>query len=241
MPRRPARFLIPAFTGCSWRNRPGSISQRFRSLAAQCALCRGDIRVAYNRRFYGSVLAAESLIAEDGGPTSFQFEFTEWSHQIAALDRPAEVKRSWFMANSSHVLDLAFFLGGKPRELSAYRAGGLEWHPSGSVYAGAGVAENGALFSYGANWESAGRWGVEVLTRKRRFIFRPMEKLQVQERGSLAIAEMPDADTSDSDFKPGLYKMVRAFFSGEASRLPSLEEHATMAETFERIRTGLGK
>ena len=47
--------------------------------------------------------------------------------------------------------------------------------------------QKGAMFSYFADWEAPGRWGLEVLTRKRRLIFRPMEQLQVMPLGSVKI------------------------------------------------------
>ena len=39
-----------------------------------------------------------------------------------------------------------------------------------ALVAGAGVTENGALFSYHANWEAPGRWSVEIMTKKRRLM-----------------------------------------------------------------------
>ena len=51
------------------------------------------------------------MIAEDGGVTSFHFEFTEWSHQIQHLQKAPGVMDHWVLGNSSHVLDLAFHLG----------------------------------------------------------------------------------------------------------------------------------
>ena len=32
-----------------------------------------------------------------------------------------------------HVVDLAFFLGGKPEEISTFISGSLDWHPSASA------------------------------------------------------------------------------------------------------------
>jgi len=127
-----------------------------------------NVFVAYNRRFYASVIKAKEIIEKDGGVTSFNFEFTEWSHEIEKTTKAPDVKENWFLANSTHVVDLAFLLGGRPKEISSYTAGGLNWHPSASIFAGAGVSESGALFSYQANWESAGRWSVEIMTRKHR-------------------------------------------------------------------------
>ena len=89
------------------------------------------------------------------------------------------------MANSTHVVDLAFFLGGAPEKISSYVGGKLDWHPNGSIFSGAGITKNNTLFSYNANWEAPGRWGVEVITNKSRLILRPLEKLQIQKIGNL--------------------------------------------------------
>lgn len=181
------------------------------------------IFIAYNRRFYASTQKAQELIKKDDKVLSFNFEFTEWSHKIAVLKKPKAVKRIWLLANSSHVIDLAFFLGGKPKEIKCFTAGGLDWHPGASIYAGAGISENGALFSYNANWESAGRWGVEILTPKRKLILRPLEKLSIQKRGSLVTEEVPLHDKLDINFKPGLYLQVKSFL-GSQSSLPTIQK-----------------
>ena len=182
-----------------------------------------EIFVAYNRRFYASTRKVQEMIKEDGGVLSFDFEFTEWSHKIANLKKPRLVKNNWFLANSSHVIDLAFFLCGKPKKIKCFATGGLDWHPKASIYSGAGVSENGALFSYHANWESAGRWGVEILTSKRKLILRPLETLFVQNRGSIETKQVFLNDKMDTDFKPGLYIQVKTFL-GSKIGLPTIQE-----------------
>jgi predicted dehydrogenase len=195
------------------------------------------VSVAYNRRFFASVLAARALIEEDGGVDSFSFEFTEWSHEIEKLRKAPGVKENWVLANSSHVLDLAFHLGGAPMEMHSFTRGRLDWHPAGAVFAGAGRARGGALFSYQANWRSAGRWGLEINTTRRRLIFRPMEQLQVMMKGSVSIHPVEVAGAElDAQFKPGLYRQVEAFVHGSGqSSLCSLEEHVTLTAWYERI------
>lgn len=206
------------------------------------SICRNQgvtAYVAYNRRFYSSVLLAQRLIAEDGGVLSYSFEFTEWGHTIEPLT-DEDLKRNWFFANSSHVVDLAFYLGSLPRTFSSYVSGSLSWHPQGSIFSGAGVAKNGALFSYCANWEAPGRWGVEVLTKKRRFILRPLEKLQIQNIGSVAIVEHPLEGTYDTDFKPGLYLETMAFLETTplSAQLLSLADHVKRLPVYEQILAG---
>ena len=205
--------------------KPGGIDRdEILSVCEETKKCGGDVYIAYNRRFYASVRKAQEIIRDDGGVTSFSFEFTEWSHQIADLEKAPGIKENWLLANSSHVIDLAFFLGGKPKTMSCYKTGGLDWHPSGSIYAGAGVSVNGALFSYQANWEAPGRWGVEILTKKHRLIFRPLEKLQLQKIGSVNIEEVPIDDDLDCTFKPGLFLQTKTFIEGGESNMLGIEE-----------------
>lgn len=219
--------------------KPAGLNEdEIKEVAAEAKGCDAEVYVAYNRRFYASTLKAQEIIAEDGGISSFNFEFTEWSHVIKDLDKSGEVKEEWFLANSTHVVDLAFFLGGTPEKLATYTSGSLDWHPRASVYAGAGITEGGVLFSYQANWAAPGRWGVEILTSKHRMIFRPMEQLQVQNIGSVAIEDVVLDNTLDSEFKPGLYLQVKAFLDGNFEfkyNLLKIEEQLSNMTFYNRI------
>jgi predicted dehydrogenase len=216
--------------------KPGGLdNHEIRSVHEEAKKKNAEVYVAYNRRFYASTLKAREIIRKDGGVRSFHFEFTEWSHEIVKIKKAAGVKENWLLANSSHVIDLAFFLGGRPKEISCYSGGELDWHPSGSIFTGAGISETGALFSYQADWGAPGRWGVEVLTKKHRFIFRPMEKLHIQEIGSVIAEEVPLDDELDRKFKPGLYLQVQAFTDGKLSSLLKIEEHLIMLRYYSMI------
>jgi predicted dehydrogenase len=197
-----------------------------------------EVYVAYNRRFYASTLASEEIIAKDGGIVSFSFEFTEWSHSIEKLNLKQAELEAWFLANSTHVIDLAFYLGGIPKEINCYTAGGLSWYPNASIFSGAGISENGSLFSYQANWKSPGRWGLEVLTAAHRLIFRPMEQLHIQKIGSVAIEKADIDDSLDTRFKPGLYLETKAFLSNETDRLLNIKQHLRNLDWYEKIERG---
>lgn len=215
-----AKKLISAGVRSILLEKPGGLTGlEIKSVAREAVSKKAQIYIAYNRRFYASTRKAIEIIKRDGGAKSFTFDFTEWSHQIAKLKISPVIKKNWFLANSSHVVDLAFFLGGKPVSMSSYKAGGLRWHPAGSVFSGAGVASSGALFSYSANWAGPGRWGIEIFTAKFRLIFRPLEKLQIQKIGSLAVEEVTIDDRLDKKFKPGIYKQVKSFLSDKKSLL----------------------
>ncbi|MDA8692813.1 Gfo/Idh/MocA family oxidoreductase [Saprospiraceae bacterium] len=188
-----------------------------------------SVYVAYNRRFYASSLKALDIIRDEGGVSSFNFEFTEWSHKIVKLDKPKADLENWFLANSSHVVDMAFFLGGKPKKLFSLVEGSTEWYSKGSKFTGCGVTEDNALFNYSANWKSPGRWAVEILTDNYRLIFKPLEKLQIQKLGSIKI-EYDESINYDFDekFKPGLYEQVKAFLNLDSpyvGNLVKIQEH----------------
>ncbi|MEW5715675.1 Gfo/Idh/MocA family oxidoreductase [Pseudomonas sp. SB113] len=193
------------------------------------------VYVAYNRRFLASVIAARELIAEDGGVTSFNFEITEWSDTIQKISKAEGVKENWFFANTSHVTDLAFYLGGKPRQIATFTTGGLPWHSRAARFSGAGETADGALFSYIGDWQAPGRWAIEISTNKRRFIFKPLEKLQVQLINSVAVETLDIEATLDAEYKPGLYLQVKHFLVSDKTGLCSLEEHLENSKLYARI------
>ena len=194
-----------------------------------------EVYLAYNRRFFSSVLKAKEIIAEDGGVTSFNFEFTEWGHVIAKYNKPQDELKNWFYANSSHVVDLAFFLGGVPVKMDCHTAGEISWHKP-AIFVGVGVTDKGALFSYQANWAALGRWGVEVLTSQHRLYLRPMESLQIQNLGSVAINPVEIDDHLDKEFKPGFYLETKSFLEKETSNLCSIaEQQRHVAEIYNNI------
>ncbi|MCK6649399.1 MAG: Gfo/Idh/MocA family oxidoreductase [Bacteroidia bacterium] len=215
----------------------GMNRKEIEELAILASSKKANVFVAYNRRFYSSVLKAEEIIKTDGGVSSFNFEFTEWAHVIEPLQKAPGVKETWLLANSTHVIDLAFYLGGKPAVMNSYTSGQLSWHKH-SVYSGAGRSVTGALFSYQANWEAPGRWVLELLTKNFRLIFKPMEELQVQVKGSVAINKVEIDNTFDTQFKPGLYRQTEAFLGKEYFKLKSIASQLEDAKIYEQIALG---
>ncbi|MGZ3774632.1 MAG: Gfo/Idh/MocA family oxidoreductase [Bdellovibrio sp.] len=176
------------------------------------------VYIAYNRRFLDSVVELKKRIALDGGIQSCFFEFTEWSHVIDKLpDSPA--KQTTFISNSTHVVDLAFHLIGSPKKMTCYKDGEnlFNWNSGPSRFTGSGVSEKNVLFCYHANWTSAGRWGIEILTKNARYYLRPLEKLSRQTTGTLQIEEINLLATAPSDLKPGLKLMVQDFLQDTPS------------------------
>lgn len=198
-----------------------------------------QVFVGYNRRYYSSVRTAKKLINENSETIQhIHFEFTEWSHRIDELtyfdDR---VRARWGLANSAHVIDMAFINSGLPvKSKSLFQQQGenlIDWHKNASRMSGAGQTSQGVSFSYLAHWASAGSWSLEWITDKNRYIFKPIESLKVQKRGSIQqeSAELVDADL-DSQYKPGLFLQNKAFLKGEnTDMLVSLSEALNLGNT----------
>lgn len=211
----------------------GSSYSDVEKLAALASANGCDVRVAYNRRYYASVIRGKEIIEEDGGVRSFHFDFSEWSHKIEPLSKECGVKERWFFHNSSHVVDLAFYLGGWPSNISSLSERPMSWHPVG-LFVGMGKTDTGALFSYNSDWKGPGRWGIELTTEKHRLIYRPLEKLQIQEVGTIATNFVEIDESMDELYKPGFYKQVEAFLSGDES-LPCIQEQLAHLKTYKEI------
>jgi len=228
--------LIQAGTRKILLEKPGGLHfeqiQRLNGVANEHS---ANVWLAYNRRFYASTLKAVEMISKDDGVMSVHFEFTEWSHKIRDSHMDAAVKEHWFLGNSTHVVDLVFHLCGIPKDWSSWHSGSLDWHPSAARFAGAGVTDHGSLFSYLADWEAPGRWGIEILTRKHRYIFRPMEELQITALGSVKVEKVQINNSLDHSFKPGLYLQTEAFLNQNTSKLCSLPEQVEHARIYSQM------
>ena len=193
-----------------------------------------DVYIAYNRRFFASAIKAREIIAEDLGAQLITFNFTELSDKIESLNYPRRLTENIFFNNSVHVVDLALSFGELPEDVFVSSAGELPWHSKGATFAGHAKTTSGLLYSFCADWRGGGRWAVEVSTKNRRLILCPLEKLQVQDRGSFQLRDELISDGVDSDYKPGLYRMVESFvcINPKQSQLPSLASHIKNTEMF---------
>lgn len=218
--------------------KPGDLTKEGLTEIKQCAeQYDSNVQIAYNRRFYSSIIALKEQVELDGGIMGAHFEFTEWVHTIDPATYDSDSLRKWILSNSSHVLDAAFSIIGTPQELhtNIQGAGNIDWHPSGSIFTGSGVSVDGVPFTYHANWQSAGRWAIEIFTSKRRFYLKPMEKLQVQLKGSVAVNEFEIDDQLDKDFKPGLFRLTKSFLSHHNNDLVGIDEQIRMVVYYDQI------
>lgn len=195
--------------------------------------------IAYNRRFYSSVDKFRELLKLDSKILSFNFEFTEWPHTLESLQNQEAVKENLLYANSTHLIDLAFFLCGKPSSFICISADKLNWHKK-AIYAGAGLTEHGSVFSYQANWKGPGRWGIEVITENFRYYFRPLEELWIQKQRTVKLEKVDIDNSIDVKYKPGLFNQLNAFlFNQNDDRLINIEsQYSNCKLIYETILNG---
>jgi predicted dehydrogenase len=191
-----------------------------------------QIFIAYNRRYYGSVQEALNIIKNDGGALSCHFDFTEWEKSVLTSGVDDKVLKRWFFANSTHIIDTVFFLIGTPKKISFYGRKLLDWHSGNSIMAGSGISSNKVLFSFHSNWNSAGRWSMDISTTHHKIIFCPIEELKIMKKNSIVVHDLPK-DEDDTNFKPGLLKQLKDLMKKKPVFACSLSEHAKNWEIYE--------
>ncbi len=216
--------------------KPGGVNYReIKNLYSLAKKKKCKIYIAYNRRFYSSVLKLKKLLNKNNKILNIYFDFSEWSHIIKKINKDKKVKSHWLLANSSHVIDLAFYLSGKPNHKKFFSRGKLDWHKSSSSFCGAGVTKKNIIFSYNSDWISPGRWGIDVMTKKYRYILRPIEKLKYVEKGSIEMKDIYMDDKFDMIFKPGLFLQLKNFLNGNFKELCSLREQVDNMKIYSEI------
>jgi hypothetical protein len=220
-----SKYLINNGTKRILLEKPGGINlNELKSLQSLAKKKKTKIFIAYNRRFYHSVEIMKKLIKRDGGVRSMIFDFTEWSNRISKLKKDNKIKENWFLSNSTHVVDLAFHLCGKPKTWKFWHKGGLHWHSRSSSFCGAGITDKGIIFSYLSDWEAPGRWGLELMTKKNRFILKPMEELKVIKLDSVVVEKIKIKKKIDTNYKAGIFLQTKKFVNKQDLLFCSLAE-----------------
>lgn len=191
------------------------------------------IWIAYNRRYYSSVLKLQEIISKEPVQACF-FDFTDREKDILLSSKSDSVKSIWGFANSSHVIDTAFSLIGYPEEMTCDSSGYLKEHPTGSTFVGHGKTKE-VLFSYFASWQGGGRWNVEISTSEGRYKLSPIEELQFCKKNQFNWVNIELSDQDDINFKPGLKKMMSSVLNEDSIHLPMLNEQIEFCKNINRI------
>jgi len=205
---------------------------RLKRLADLAAGKGARVRVATNRRHYGSIRKLKAILAGES-PLGASFDFTEWLSRVPKAWESHEGGQRLALSNSIHVFDTVEHLLGAFKKEAGYHGetGAVAWHPDPVVFFGYGKAGTTPVV-YGTSWISPGRWAIEVMTREGRYRLAPMEKLAVLRHGTLEWKEIPLDNQVDLDFKPGLAGVVGEFLvppGGGEALLPDLNAYLQMA------------
>jgi len=193
------------------------------------------IFVGYNRLFYPNLQKLFQLVKKEGGINSCNFTFTEWIDRIDFKKYPKSVYSRWGIANSLHVISMAFRLIGMPKKITCLRSGKLPWHKTGSVFVGCGISKHNIPFSYNADWSSSGRWGIEVTTKKNAYRLVPLEKLYRCPRNSTTWSPVTFTKKYP-EVKEGISEQILAMLTQKnSSNLVSLEEASKFNQVAEKI------
>jgi predicted dehydrogenase len=205
--------------------KPGALFlDELQNLKRIAELRNSEIKIGFNRRFYSSTIELQRIMATREEISSLHFEFNEFGSEIANLNLSDRIKERWIIANSIHVLDLAFYLCGWPKEMNSKTSESIDWHPSASIFAGSGKTENSTMFSYSANWNQPGRWKIEITSGKDKYLFQPIENLKIWNQSEKAFVFVELDDSLDLSFKPGLFLQTKEFILGQDQRLCDLSE-----------------
>ena len=192
---------------------------------------------AYNRVAYPSFLECRWRMIQEGGATSCTYTFTEMVSSDWERRFPQEELNRWGIANSLHPIGMAHGLIGAPQRWSGFRAGALQWHPTGSVFVGSGLSERGVPFSYHADWSSTGRWSVEVHTERSSYRLCPLEKLMRRQSAKGDWEEVP-LHIFSPQVKVGFVEQVAALLDRKIQEmvpLVSLREAAALTRYAEDL------
>jgi|TARA_B110000438_G_scaffold303106_1_gene363176 hypothetical protein len=196
-----------------------------------------NVRIGYNRLFYSSLEKLKTCVIKDGGINSCSFTITEWIEKINFKKYSKHVLEKWGVANSIHVLSMVFNLIGFPKEISCYQNGKLSWHNSGSIFVGSGISNQKIPFSYFADWNSSGRWGIEVVTKKNCYKLQPLEELFIYSKNFADWKKIP-LKKYNKKIKEGLIEEIVSMFEPQKKsslKLLKVNDAIKIIKTTEKI------
>ncbi len=229
-----ARFALKFGQKNILLEKPGSLySEPLKSLENKC---KGKkVCLAYNRLFYPSFHKLLELIKNDGGITSCTFSFTEWTHKINLDSYPKSVLSRWGISNSLHVISMAMRLIGMPKTIKCFQKSSLSWHKTGSIFVGSGISNKNIPFSYHSDWNSAGRWGIDIMTRKNSYRLMPLEQLFRCKKGTTSWENIP-IKTLIPHSKEGIAEEIFSMLDKESKlNLITLKEGYSYIKLAEKI------
>ncbi len=179
-----------------------------------------NIFLAYNRRFYSSVIKGKEIIKNDK-IKKLNLCINEYKLNEIAKVYEKELMENYFTIMTTHVVDLAFFLAGVPNTFNVLNIDGygeLEYHKRGCFFNGNGITKNDIEFEYHGDWSESGKWKIELYLESGKILsYQPLEDLKIINIDGTE--EIIERSKIDIDFKPGYYYQVKSFISDKKDLL----------------------
>lgn len=215
--------------------KPGAIdSGGLTEIIKSAELKNVDVFIAYNRRFFDSVLMAKDIINGEG-LKSLKVIFNEAIDRIPFTKFKQSVLDNWVQANASHVIDIGFLLGGIPIELNGETYGEkVFWRDRPAKFNYSGIGKEMAKLEFKADWHSPGSWEILFETNNGSYILSPLEVLQKFNHKNDLITLIK---TETNNLKPGFSKQVSFFVNGKWEQLVSVREQLANMRIYERFNS----
>jgi predicted dehydrogenase len=178
------------------------------------------ILLAFNRRFYESVIKLKNLIMTDK-ILSGKFSFSERIWHLNKISKNEKELAIWYYVNSLHVIDLFFHICGDPIMINSNSSLKHKWKNNKTIYVGSGVTNKEVYFSYHSNWNAPDNWSIELFTEKKAYLLNPLEELRVKKLGENNYNKIK---LNSENFKPGLYNQVNSIINFDFSYFKTLDE-----------------
>ena len=162
--------------------------------------------VGFNRRFYSNFHQGIKKIQENGKLLGIKIEGHERFWKIEKIINNKN-KNSWLYSNSSHVIDLFNFFGGKIKDVHSFTSRYSK--KRNDNFSSIIKFENGILGTFVANWYSPAGWSVTLYGEKITVIFQPLEKgFWIDKNFKKHIIKFKK---NDIKYKAGFYDQMIAF------------------------------
>ena len=123
----------------------------------------------------------------------------------------------------------------RPKKINCYQNNHLSWHKAGSIFVGSGISNMNIPFSYHSDWNSAGRWGIDIMTRKNSYRLMPLEQISRCKKGSTSWENI-DLKKSFPNVKAGIAEEIFSMLDiNPKLDLVTLKEGSLYIELAEKI------
>tara|TARA_B110000858_G_scaffold126305_1_gene143861 strand:+ start:6301 stop:8160 length:1860 start_codon:yes stop_codon:yes gene_type:complete len=183
-----------------------------------------NIFIAYNRRFYNSVIEGKKIIKNDK-IEEIELCINEYNLDELSKIRSNEIMENYFTCMTTHVVDLTFFLAGIPKKINSTVSGygELDFHKKGSIFNGTGITDKDVNFKFHGDWRKSGKWKLDLKLKSGIILsYQPLEDLKIINLDKST--KIIKRSENDEKFKPGYYEQVKSFLSLEKENLLTIEE-----------------